>query len=171
MMMMMMMMTKIALLLLCTTTIHIHKTNAISCIKNTNIKIALMGDSLVSQAYFNFNLNDQIMDELRKINSRVSYNISFQCFASGGSAIVNIKNGQLWPTIYYKPNGTILFWDTDCSGVDENIMTAAEVDQLRSNFQANVQIVTQMILNHTGSLMALSGPGVLGDDQIIKMAT
>ena len=140
------------------------------CIEDTHIKIALMGDSLMNQAYFNFNLVDQIINELKNINSRPSYNISFQCFASGGSAIINIRDNQLWPTIRYQPNGTILFWDTDCSGVDETKMTPEEVDSLRSAFRTNVEVVTQTVMNHTGSVMALAGPGVLGDDQVVKMA-
>lgn len=137
---------------------------------NSHIKIAFMGDSLVSQAYFDLNLVDQMMNELKNLNSNIIYNISFQCFASGGSAIANIKQNQLLSVVKYQPNGTILFWDTDVSGVDETTMTQDEVSSLRSTFQANVREVTQTILNETNSLMVLSGPGVLGDDQVIKSA-
>lgn len=142
-----------------------------TCIDSTQqIKVALMGDSLMSQAYFDFNLADQIMSELRSRNNMISYNISFRCFAIGGSAIVDIRRGQLWPVIEYQPNCTILFWDTDVSGVDEPSMKPEESDSLRATFRTNVEVVTETILNHTHSLMALAGPGVLGDDQVIKMA-
>ena len=52
---------------------------------------------------------------------------------------------------------TILFWDSDCSNIDESKLTPAEVQQLRANYSANLLETEKIILSHTPRL-AVAGP-------------
>ena len=62
----------------------------------------------------------------------------------------------------YTPDAVILFWDSDCSDVDESTMSEGQVTELRANYTANlVDVVTQIL--GSGSLLAISGPEVLGE--------
>lgn len=134
------------------------------------IKIALMGDSLMNQACNYLKLADKINEELIKINDNIPFNIVYSSFADGGCAIADVREKQMWPVVNYQPNGTILLWDTDVSGVDETVMSTEEVDTLREQFKTDVRVVTSTILNHTSSRMALAGPGILGEDRVLKSA-
>jgi len=62
----------------------------------------------------------------------------------------------------YEPVAVILFWDSDCSDVDESTMRKEEVAELRANYTMNLIAVVTQILG-TGSLLAISGPEVLGE--------
>lgn len=62
----------------------------------------------------------------------------------------------------YDPDGVILFWDSDVSNYDESTMTDEDVKELRYNYTLNLISVTQEILS-SGSLLAISGPEVLGE--------
>lgn len=133
------------------------------------IKIALMGDSLMRRSFAYYDLANLILQELRDIRSDLVYNIEYNCFAIDGSKIAQIIQNQLWPAIEYQPNATIIFWDTDISDTDEFYASAAQVAQIRDDFEVAVGTAVSTILNHTNSTnLALSIPGILGEDQIFK---
>ena len=54
----------------------------------------------------------------------------------------------------------ILFWDTDCSDVDESSMSSEAIQHIRARYANDVRYVVQSVLN-AGAYMAIAGPGVL----------
>ncbi len=60
---------------------------------------------------------------------------------------------------------TILFWDSDCSDVDETWMTTEEIGFVRGNYTARLVSVCEKIIA-AGSLLAIAGPGVLGEGPV-----
>lgn len=133
------------------------------------IKIALLGDSLTRRSFVYFDLANLILQKLQNIQSRLNYNIEYNCLAIDGSKIIDVEVTQLWPAIDWKPNATIIFWDTDISDVDEYDMPSEDVTNIRNQFQVTVNTVVNTILNHTNNTnLALSIPGILGEDQVFK---
>ena len=65
----------------------------------------------------------------------------------------------------YKPWATILFWDSDCSNIDESTMTPAQVAELRANYSLHVYQTIELVVD-AGSLLAVAGPELLGEGPI-----
>ena len=66
----------------------------------------------------------------------------------------------------YNPHAIILFWDSDCSDVDESVLSMEEIVALRANYSQHVQEVGSKILLHPSlrqSCLAIAGPEVLGE--------
>ena len=62
-------------------------------------------------------------------------------------------------------DAVVLFWDSDVSDVDENSMTDGEIVQLRANYTAALQEVTQSVLC-SGAYFILAGPEILGEGNL-----
>jgi len=56
----------------------------------------------------------------------------------------------------------ILFWDSDCSNVDEATLSPEEVIQVRASFNENLEAVVTQILSST-KYLAVAGPELLGE--------
>ena len=61
-----------------------------------------------------------------------------------------------------KPQAVILYWDSDCSDIDEYHLHPSEKKALREKYRANLLKVGLKILAQ-GSLLAIAGPGLLGE--------
>jgi hypothetical protein len=116
--------------------------------------IALIGDSLIERSSKNNDL-------LGKLNKLTSPNISYTQYGSNGAKIATILE-KLPTVLATNPDVVILFWDSDCSDINEKTMSNKEIIQLRNNFTTNLKFVIKNVLK-TGALMAVSGPGVLGE--------
>ena len=87
-------------------------------------------------------------------------------FKSSGNTIADILDRlpQIMATINQN-DYVILFWDSDCSNIDETLLTIAEVIQLRKAYVDNIQQVIDGILNAT-PFLAVAGPEILGEGPI-----
>lgn len=139
-----------------------------SCYVGKKEKVSLLGDSLMRRAVDFLDLTGEILKVLRDKNNSLDYDIDFNSSAADSSRIADIRNKQLWPAVDYQPDATIIFWDTDVSDVSEWGMDPQAAEDLRNTFRTNVDYVVGTLLNYTNTRLALTGPGVLGEDRIIK---
>jgi hypothetical protein len=63
---------------------------------------------------------------------------------------------------YLKPHLVLINLDSDCSNVNEDVMSIQERTSVRDNYRGNLSTVVSFWLN-TGALVALGGPGLLGE--------
>ena len=128
--------------------------------QNSLIKVAFIGDSLINRPYLKYNLTDKIQALLPDLK------LSISNYASDGSVIKNIKN-SLNQMLISKPDAVLLFWDSDCSDVDESSMSYPEVMELRANYTRNLEEVIEHVLT-AKVFLAIAGPGVLGEASLGK---
>lgn len=126
---------------------------------NETFSIVLFGDSLVNKPFLEFDLGGKIQALLPQHNLQIK-NCGFN-----GATIFELRNnvGYMTDCVLSQTNtAVILFWDSDCSNVDESTMTNIEVQELRKYYIGNVSLVIETIQD-TGALLALAGPGLLGE--------
>ena len=75
------------------------------------------------------------------------------------SAILNRVDSVL---AEIQPQAVILFWDSDCSDIDEEHLNPKEKQALRETYRSNLLAVSSKILAQ-GSLLAIAGPELLGE--------
>jgi hypothetical protein len=93
------------------------------------------------------------------------YKLEYYNFAVNGANIVDIRDMQLSDALTLKPDMFIMFWDSDCSDVDENKIGKTEV---RANYTNNLNFVVDSIVA-SGAYLALGGPAILGSYWIKTM--
>jgi lysophospholipase L1-like esterase len=124
------------------------------------LNVVLLGDSLINRPTEMFNLT-QLLATLTEPPPNTTLN--FINSGDNGQEIKDILARTEAVMQQYAPVwGTILFWDSDCSNIDESKLTPAEVDQLRANYSANLLATEKIILSHTPRL-AVAGPELLGE--------
>jgi hypothetical protein len=119
------------------------------------VNIALIGDSLLRHPANDWNLIPKLQANLPE------FNLNFTVYAKDGSTIFDVKTGQLLQSLNDKPDGYILFWDSDCSDINESVMAPLEIDALRLRYEHNVNFVVSSIKD-SGAFLATAGPEILG---------
>jgi hypothetical protein len=127
---------------------------------SSNLTVVLLGDSLINRPCEMFNLTERLVNmtepapgtSLRFVNA--GNNGEEIASIEARTAAVLAANAPVW--------AVILFWDSDCSNVDESKLSPQEVAQLRANYSANLIATERMILAITPRL-AVAGPELLGE--------
>jgi len=123
--------------------------------------ITLFGDSLINLPSSNFNLLELIQTQL-VFGQATVYNSGIN-----GNRIANMLarvDDMLTST---SPSAVILFWDSDCSDVDESTMSSEQVAELRANYTQNLIATCERIFAYpTVTHLAIAGPEVLGEGPI-----
>ena len=129
---------------------------------NPFISIGLIGDSLICRPYDLFDLTGKIKTLLPKY-----YNITFTNYAKNGNTISNVRENQLDICLKDNPDIILLFWDSDCSDIDEHIMDLEQVNTTRKAYIKDLEYVVSEIIKR-GIYFTFGGPAILGEGLIGK---
>jgi len=140
---------------------YTNSTASLKSISNSGkINIALLGDSLIAVPWGEYGLKD-------KITEQISSNVNLCSYGRGGSKIEQILKRVDTALKECQPQYVILFWDSDCSDIDESTMTPDEVTELRDQYKANVlEVCSRIIKFESVSGLAVGGPVLLGEGPI-----
>eukprot|EP01041_Mallomonas_annulata_P002077 gene2077-4056_t len=148
-----------------------------SVIPNKDGAVVLFGDSMMSYPCHDYDLIGQIKSNLSNLD------IGYTNCGEGGNTISHLKNRleymlQNIPPITHanlsisshvsgltNRNSSvmvILYWDSDCSDMDETTMNEIERQYLRQGYLGHLNYVVYSIL-HAGAYMAMAGPALLRD--------
>lgn len=58
------------------------------------------------------------------------------------------------------PDATLIYWDSDCSNIDQQTNTPEQIQNIRAYYKSNLTAAVKT-LTATGSYVAIGGPGVL----------
>lgn len=133
--------------------------SALSIENELAVNVALIGDSLISRAYRDFDLTGKVEALLP------DYKLTFSNYAFSGARILDVKTSQIDQALETNPDIVLLFWDSDCSDVNERNMTLLQTHELRKSYTSNLEYVIKAVLN-TGAYIAVGGPEVLGEGPI-----
>jgi len=140
-----------------------NNTNSTATLKSINdnnlINIALLGDSLIGVPWDRYDLKG-------KLTEQISGNVNLCSYGVGGSKIDDILKRVDSVLTECKPQYVILFWDSDCSDINESVMTSEQITELRNKYKDNVLEVCSRILKF-GAGLAVAGPELLGEGQIM----
>jgi len=126
-------------------------------------RLTLLGDSLFNKPFWDYDLGGKIREELP--------NYPLIVFNEGvnGQMIHQILD-RLDSALSHRAEAVVLFWDTDCSDVDESVLNATAIASLRQRYQDNLRTVINTTLNSGVEYMAIAGPGLLGEGPVGKPA-
>eukprot|EP01040_Poterioochromonas_malhamensis_P016882 gene16882-19269_t len=120
------------------------------------LRLNLLGDSLINHPFHWFNLP-------KKINFFVNYQFTIGNYGENGQTISEIA-ARVDQAVYNPtPDALILFWDSDCSNINEYVLTVDQIYNLRQNYAHNVSYVINATLSAGVKYMAVAGPGFLGE--------
>ena len=135
--------------------------------EGNHFNIILLGDSLVNRSCERFNF-------ISKINRSIIFKskYGFSNFGHNGDTILKIKNriDVVLSAIrdisknrqsYSVPINVFLFWDTDCSDVDELHLSIEDRNTLRKNYEDTLKYVISS-LTDAGASVTVCSPGLLG---------
>jgi len=118
--------------------------------------IVLIGDSLLREPSINFDLIGLLHSNLRK------YNLAFDVVAESGSKIHDI-NGFLYKALALKPDGVILFWDSDVSDVDISALSQNQLNSFKAEYSEQLELFIKSTNSSGVSVIGISGPSILGE--------
>lgn len=123
-------------------------------------KLVLLGDSLMANPYNDFALADKIQAKLVNNETLLILNGGI-----GGNTIEEIlRRTRLTLGLYdVQPHDfVLLFWDSDCSDIDEYSMTPEQKTELRAAYMLHVQQTIEIIREFT-MYVSIAGPELLGE--------
>ena len=128
------------------------------------IKITMLGDSLVHRPHIQYKFFDMIKNYMNSDQSLILYDEG-----GNGNTIHDIYS-RLDNALRHQSQGLILQWDSDVSDIDESVMTTTQIIHLRQSYEHTLKSTIQRIhaTNHT-DIIAISGPGVLGEQGIMTL--
>ena len=126
----------------------------------SDLIVVLLGDSLINRPWNEHNLSSKIMSLLNTTD-----NVTLINSGQNGEEIESILDRTPRMLAEFKPWAVILFWDSDCSNIDESTMSPSQVAQLRANYSFHVQATCQLIVD-SGAKLAVAGPELLGEGPI-----
>ena len=127
---------------------------------HTNFKIVFIGDSLIDRGQVLFQMLDQIRYTLLQKHPLYTFELFNE--GVGGNRIDHIRR-RLDRSVFPKfPDAVVLYWDSDVSDVDENLITRSQLREVRRKYVSNVQSVLQQLLQR-GMKVIMSGPTLLGE--------
>lgn len=129
-----------------------------------NCTVVLLGDSLINLPFKNHNLAGIMQKYVELPGSQDGTALPLVLINAGhnGEIIANTARRTKAEMDKYKPDAVIVFWDSDCSLVDETRHTTAEVTEMRLNFTRNLRTVLSTV-KQSGALVAVAGPEILGE--------
>ncbi len=121
--------------------------------------LSLLGDSLINRPckFFNFR---------GRLNALTGMSMNISNFGHDGDTISEIA-ARLPKAIAGPPDALFLFWDSDCSDINEYGMTAAQKATNRYYYQQNLTYVINSTLNAGVKYMAVAGPALLGEQPFL----
>jgi hypothetical protein len=112
-------------------------------ITDNTLRIVLLGDSLINKPYEQHDLGGKIQAYL----SQYPYTLEITNCGFNGHTIRAIGETPLTDcALPLNPHAVILFWDSDCSNVQEYDMTDSQVTILRSYYKSNVTSVVDTLV-------------------------
>ena len=129
-----------------------------SAIANSHTRILLYGDSqwgIIERAH---HITTQIAEYVP------AYPLQFTVVGDLGVRAYNL-NERIHRYLHLRPNVVFINLDSDVSNVNENILNAHEKLKVRDLYRANISSVVER-WQQTGALVALGGPGLLGEGPI-----
>lgn len=124
-----------------------------------NRTIVLLGDSLINKPWNEHNLST-VLSAMLVLPPNTS--VTFINSGNNGEEIASISSRTAAVLEQYQPYAVILFWDSDCSNVDESTMTPAQVRCVRANYTSHLAACVRTVLS-AGVHMAVAGPELLGE--------
>ena len=103
-----------------------------------NKTVVLLGDSLMDRPFRQQNLSSKIAALLDTAEPFI-----FIDSGNSGEEIASIASRTASVMATYNPWGTIVFWDSDCSNVNETLLSPAAVAALRANYTRNLDVDDQ----------------------------
>lgn len=127
-------------------------------LSNKIFHVVLFGDSLIHKPFLEFDLGGKIQALLPQFHLQIK-----DC-GFNAATINDLRTNKPYIdcVLSQENNAVILFWDSDVSNVDEWTMSETEVQKLREKYIENLELVIETIQD-TGALLALAGPGILGE--------
>ena len=123
-------------------------------ITSKTYRIALLGDSLVGGLYITYDIKTMLQLYLPM------FSFEILPFDVSGSRIADIRN-RLDKVIAAKPDGTFLFFDSDCYDIDEYLLSRSKVSDIRDAYRTNLEYVLSTLLNsNPNGFVALGGPSI-----------
>lgn len=120
--------------------------------------LVLLGDSLFNRPFQEYNLGAMIRRRLS------DYPILAWNEGQDGNTIRDIAD-RLDSALAHNPDAVILFWDSDCSDINESLLNATQVAQVRAAYTSTLESVVNSTLSYsTVKYMAIAGPGLLGEN-------
>jgi hypothetical protein len=127
------------------------------------IKITVLGDSLVHRPFTEYKFFDVIKGYITTDQRLTMYDEG-----QNGNKISDISS-RLDTALAHNSQGLILQWDSDVSDIDESAMSDTEITILRQNYENNLKSVIERIQANQTDVVALSGPGLLGEPGILQL--
>ena len=123
-------------------------------ITSKTYRIALLGDSLVGGLYITYDIKTMLQLYLPMFNFEI---IPFDV---SGSRIADIRS-RLDKVIEAKPDGTFLFFDSDCYDIDEYLLSRTKVSEIRDAYRTNLEyVLSTLISSNPNGFVALGGPSI-----------
>ena len=138
-----------------------HSSESFTSISDNPIRrIVVLGDSLVNRSFREHNLAGKLQSELSGGKLDV-----INCGYSAVKVAWLLSNAIDECVLLAQPDAVFILMDTDVSDVNEEPLTADDVEQLRTNYHSNLtRIIETLQQPSTGiSFIALCSPGVLGE--------
>lgn len=120
-------------------------------------RLTFIGDSLIHRPFTEFDLGGRVQRYFRTINLNITDH------ARNGQEIAECESNVYDDVPIGSADMVILFWDSDCSNVDESAMDDDEIRETRANYKANLTEVINAVKSAGVTYMAISGPNLLGE--------
>lgn len=126
-----------------------------SAISKHHTRVLLYGDS-------QWGIVDRYHHLAAKLQAYLpDYPMNFTVVGDLGVKAHNL-NERLHKYMYLKPHMVLINLDSDCSNVNENVLSIQERTIVRDHYRGNISAVVHAWLQ-TGAAVALGGPGLLGE--------
>jgi lysophospholipase L1-like esterase len=123
-------------------------------------RIVFFGDSLVHRSEKDHGLLSALQARLARRYPQRRFELVDK--GRNGNRIADLRSRVEGDVIELRPALVVLFWDSDCSDVDERGHTTAEVDRLRSDYERDLTDVVSR-LKQAGADVLVSGPALIGE--------
>ncbi len=120
-------------------------------------RLTFIGDSLIHRPFTEFDLGGRLQRHFRSINLDIIDN------ARNGQEIAKCRENIYKDVPMNSSDMVILFWDSDCSNIDESILNQDQINEIRANYRSNLTQVIEAVKAAGVKYMAVSGPNLLGE--------
>eukprot|EP01040_Poterioochromonas_malhamensis_P012614 gene12614-13806_t len=120
-------------------------------------RLTFIGDSLIHRPFTEFDLGGRLQRHFRSINLDIIDN------ARNGQEIAKCQENIYKDVPMNSSDMVILFWDSDCSNIDESILNQDQINEIRANYRSNLTQVIEAVKAAGVKYMAVSGPNLLGE--------
>ena len=125
------------------------------------VNVVLFGDSLINRPWNEHNLSAKIFALL----SPTPFSVTLFNLGNNGEEVAATLARIPAMLQAYKPWAVLWFWDSDCSNIEEGLLSPAQVAALRANYSLHVLEAASLIAA-SGARLAVAGPELLGEGPI-----